>query len=272
MKLSFSTLGCPGWSWSVITSSAKDIGMDGVEVRCIGNELYAPKCVEFRGDNAIKTVEGLRKSGLCIPCLDSNAVLAVPSKAEDAVSEAIDYIDLAARIGTPYVRVMCVGVPEPCDCDLDLCTELYTKLCKYGEDKMVTPLLETNGPLGDSAVITDLMSKVDSDSKGILWDVHHPYRYFGETPEQTYNNIAPLLRHVHIKDSVMEDGRVVYRMMGKGDIPVKQTMLMLLEKGYDGFVSLEWVKKWQPDLEEAGVVFPNFASYAKRVIGSFDKR
>ena len=33
MKIAFSTLACPDWSWQDITSAAKDFGYDGVEVR-----------------------------------------------------------------------------------------------------------------------------------------------------------------------------------------------------------------------------------------------
>lgn len=47
MKISFSTLGCPGWSWDDMIVTAKDIGFDGVEVRGIGNELYVPNAKPF---------------------------------------------------------------------------------------------------------------------------------------------------------------------------------------------------------------------------------
>lgn len=271
MKLCFSTLGCPGWSWKDVIIAAKDIGMDGVEVRCVGNHLHATNSAEFKPDNIAATMETLARMGLSIPCFDSNAVFAVPEKEESARAQAKAYIDLAAAAGTKYVRFMSVGVPEPVECDLELCARIYDDMCAYGADKGVTPLMETNGLLADSAMMMKFMDGIKSENKGVLWDVHHPFRYYGETPEQTYAMIKPLLRHVHIKDSVVRDGKIIYRMMGKGDIPVKQTMLLLLDNGYDGFVSLEWVKKWQPDLEDAGVVFPNFASYAHRVIASYNK-
>ena len=35
MKVSFSTLGCPEWSWAEITSMAKDLGFDGIEIRVV---------------------------------------------------------------------------------------------------------------------------------------------------------------------------------------------------------------------------------------------
>jgi len=266
MKFSFSTLGCPGWSWKVIFSSAKDIGMDGIEIRCIGNELYAPDCAEFSDENAGKTMEMLAGAGMTIPVLDSNAVLGMAEKARAGLAEAKEYIDLAARIGTPYVRVMCIGVPQPEECDLDLCAKLYGELCEYGAAKGVQPLMETNGMLGDTKAMMEFMARIPSENKGVLWDIHHPYRYFGESAAESYERIAPLLRHVHVKDSMLVDGKVSYKLLGKGDVPVKETLRLLKEKDFDGFVSLEWVKKWNPELEEAGIVLPQFANYVRRVI------
>ena len=43
MKIAFSTLGCPGWSWDEIFATAKDMGLDGIEIRGVGNEMFAPK-------------------------------------------------------------------------------------------------------------------------------------------------------------------------------------------------------------------------------------
>lgn len=74
--------------------------------------------------------------------------------------------------------------------------------------------------------------------------MHHPYRYFGEQPEQTYENIGSYIKYVHVKDSVVDrDGRLQYKMMGYGDLPVKEGVRILNENGYDGYLSLEWVKR-----------------------------
>ena len=42
MKLAFSTIGCPNWSYDEVVSTASDLGYDGFEVRGIGGEIYAP--------------------------------------------------------------------------------------------------------------------------------------------------------------------------------------------------------------------------------------
>ena len=53
----------------------------------------------------------------------------------------------------------------------------------------------------------------------------------------------------------MEDGIVKYRMMGEGEIPMDKVMMALRSINYEGYLSLEWVKRWSSDLAEAGVVF-----------------
>ena len=32
-------------------------------------------------------------------------------------------------------------------------------------------------------------------------------------------------------------------------------------EGIDGFFSLEWVKRWNPDLQEPGIVFAHYKNY-----------
>ena len=43
-------------------------------------------------------------------------------------------------------------------------------------------------------------------------------------------------------------------MMGEGDLPVKSVIDALRSINYEGYVSLEWVKRWAPGLEDAGIV------------------
>ena len=39
----------------------------------------------------------------------------------------------------------------------------------------------------------------------------------------------------------------------------------LLEKGYEGYFSLEWVKRWDFTLEEPGIVFAHYANYMRKL-------
>lgn len=259
MKLAFSTLGCPGWTWDDIFSTASDLGFDGIEIRGVGRELYAPAIKQFLPANIERTKARLAKAGMEIPILTSSAAL--EGGAKDA-EETKAYIDLASQLGAPYVRVLCTARVEPGNTfDEDDFAAAYDALCEYGASQGVTPLIETSGELASSEAMAHLLTKVKSKNRGVLWDIHHPFRYFGETPEQTVGRLGTEIRYLHVKDSVMKDGALQYRMMGYGDLPVLDALRLLKKAGYDGYVALEWVKRWLPDLEEPGVVFAHYANY-----------
>jgi fatty-acyl-CoA synthase len=74
-------------------------------------------------------------------------------------------------------------------------------------------------------------------------------------------NLGAYIKYVHVKDSVMQDGKVSYMMMGEGDLPFNEFMMALRSVNYDGYISLEWVKRWASDLSDAGVVFPHFVNF-----------
>ncbi len=57
-------------------------------------------------------------------------------------------------------------------------------------------------------------------------------------------------------------------VLREGDLPLAELASVLRDGGYDGWASLEWVKKWQSDLEEPGVVFPHFIGAAREILGA----
>lgn len=135
MKLAFSTIGCPNWSYDEVVSTASDLGYDGFEVRGIGGEIYAPDVKQFKPENIEKTKEKLKSLGLGITMLTSGASLAVYSEKEKAVAEAKAYIDLAEALGVPYIRVMCTNRPMPDGGDIQLCKRLYKEILSYASGK-----------------------------------------------------------------------------------------------------------------------------------------
>lgn len=267
MKIAFSTLGCPGWSFNEIFATAKDLGLNGIEVRGIGNEMYAPHITQFNNDNLDNTMAKMKAANLIFSCLTSACDIAAPNS-ETNIKEAKEYIDLAEKIGAPYVRIMCEKTPGPTGekVDLDEAAEIYKKICDYAKGKNVFPLIETNGVLANSDTMVKFLNKVGRDNAFVLWDIHHPYRFFGEKPEATAANIGDKVKYIHVKDSVMENKKVSYRMMGYGDVPILDTLKNLKKYGYDGFVSLEWVKRWCPDLQEPGIVFSHYINYMQYLI------
>jgi sugar phosphate isomerase/epimerase len=59
----------------------------------------------------------------------------------------------------------------------------------------------------------------------------------------------------------MEGKKISYKMIGDGDIPVAETVRRLKQAGYEGFYSLEWVKRWDLSLEEPGIAFAHYKEF-----------
>jgi len=266
MKLSFSTVGCPDWTFEEIFAAAKDFGYDAIEIRGIGNEIYAPDLKIF-GEAYIKsTTSKLKNSGLTISMLASNAVIGFPDIVREAKKEAFEYIDLAHKINTPFVRILISPRPESDETDVNCAVSAYSEICDYAKDKKITPLIETNGVFADSKALAAFMRKIDCVNKGVLWDINHPCRFFGETPEYTFENIGGYLKYMHIKDSVYYDGKIEYRMVGHGNLPIYDILKLISANGYNGILSLEWTKRWVPELQEPGIVFSHYVNYMQYLI------
>lgn len=266
MKVSFSTLGCPGWTWAEIITMAKDFGYDGIELRGIKSELYVPRTKPFSKENIPETRKRLDELSLEIPCITSASCLSDRNNVQGALEEGMEYIDLAQALEAPYIRVLGDLNPQPGeDIDVDLVRDNLKILADYAKNKNVTVLIETNGVFARSQTIIGLMETLNHSNLGILWDIHHPYRFMGEKVEYTYDILKEYIRFIHIKDSVREGEKIKYKMMGHGDVPVKKALLLLGRGGYDGFVSLEWVKRWNMELEDPGIVFSHFINYIRLI-------
>ena len=264
MKISFSTIACHDFSWTEIYSMAKDLGFNGIEIRGLGDDIFAVKAKPFTGTELPKTVEKLKKLNLEIPCLSSGCCLKFADKKEETIAELKSYTELAQKLGTPYIRVLADLNPAPeGEVDDEAVAAVLKEAAKEAEKAGVTLIVETNGVYSDTKRLRKLLEATGSDNVGALWDMHHPYRYANEAPEQTVENLGKFIKYIHVKDSVMDGGKVIYKLMGKGDLPIGEMLAALQKINYDGYICLEWVRRWSKELERPGIVFPQFATFMK---------
>lgn len=265
MKIAFSTLGCPDSDWADIYPMAKDLGYDGIEIRGLGNDISAVQSPPFTQAKLSQTMEKLASLHLEIPCFSSGCCLKDAAHAEENEKEITEYIELASKAGAPFVRILADLEPYPDgEVDDEAVIGQLRRLAPIAEGKNVTLLVETNGVYSNTGRLASLLNAVANDAVAALWDVHHPYRFAGESPETSVKNLGAYIKYVHVKDSVMGENGVEYRMMGEGDLPIDDMMLALRSINYEGYISLEWVKRWANDLADAGIVFPQFADYMSR--------
>ncbi|MGI6162135.1 MAG: sugar phosphate isomerase/epimerase family protein [Christensenellales bacterium] len=266
MKLSFSTLGCPEFEWDDILSIASDMGYNGVEIRGVGSEIYVPAIKMFSEPEAAATKDRLSSLGLSIPCFTSGCELHIKEQKEKTIKEGKEYIDAGARMGVPYVRVLADSGPAP-DGSIDeaLVRDTAAELGAYASSRGVEVLIESNGWFADSERLAKMIQSVGG-GVAALWDIHHPYRFFSEPPKATYDNLKQYIRHTHFKDSKISDGNVRYALSGEGDVPAAEFVELLESGGYQGFMSLEWVRRWDLTLEEPGIAFAQYVNYMRDML------
>ncbi len=270
MKLAFTTLGCPDWDLPTIVRRAREYGYDGVDFRGYGQTIPVYTLPEFT-TRCEDTVTLFRESGLEVPCFSTSALVAANPGA--ALAEIAAYAPLCQRFGAKFLRVF--GGGEFAETEraqyLERAVSTLRQALPIAEAWDVTLLFETHDAWMDSRHTRRIMESVDSPRVGVLWDVHHPYRYAGESPAETWQRLGPWIRNTHWKDSCLRPGTergYELCLLGEGDLPLAEIMHTLQAGGYDGYLTLEWEKRWVPELAEPEVAFPHFVAYMQQLLGT----
>ena len=263
MKLAFTTLGCPGWGLDRIISQAISLGFDGVDFRGLGLEMQVYQMAEF-STAARQTAARFHDAGLEVPCFSSSARAfnATPEARQASLDEVRVYAPLCEVFGSRYIRVFggSIGETSPTQAIESAAADLKTMHTIAGEHG-VRILVETHDDWIDSELLRRLFGELDGDLAGILWDVHHPYRINGEPPALTWLNLGRFVEYTHWKDSKLDASRKEgYQLthFGQGDLPLGEMISLLKNGAYQGYLTLEWEKRWHPDLAEPEEAFPIF--------------
>jgi sugar phosphate isomerase/epimerase len=265
LPLGFSTLGSPKWDWLPTLDFAAAHGFAGIELRGLQQTMDLSKRPEFQPDRLAQTKRELAARGLTVPCLGASVNLHEQDTAKlgAAMAETRRFIDVAGALGAPYVRVFgnewVKGMSR--EAVLAYIARGLRELGEYARPRGVTVLLESHGHFVDSPTLAELMRLADSPAVGILWDAHHTH-VAKESPETSVAQLGKWIRHTHLKDSVPEGTGRKYVLTGRGEVPVKRQIEVLAQSGYRGFYSLEWEKRWHPELAEPEVAFADFATVA----------
>ncbi len=265
MKLSISTLGCPGWGLQKIVDTWSRLGVEGIEVRGIGGVMDAEKIEAFLPQNAESTKALLACHGLKLVGFGTSAKFHDRKKHEENVAQAKGAIDVCVRMGIPSIRVFGNNVdPSIPEQSLEAIVDGLSQVCEYAENTGIGVNLEIHGDVNTAdrlRTVTTPLSRYRSF--GIIWDICHTFSSVGNQYEEIYGVIAPFVRHVHIKDGVRGEKGVTLCSVGKGEIDIRSVVRRLLSDGYDGYFSLEHEKMWHSNLAEPEEEFPRFVEYMK---------
>ena len=258
MKLSFSTNGWQELSWSDFVNTANELGFNGIEIHNITDSRFTGSDAPFNKSNSSATLHKLLENSLTVPCIDTFCNVADSAKADDSYEEIATAIEIAARVRCPYVRIHAYTVGEDRQTEDSHVTSLIGRLIGKAEQDNVALLVETVGIYADTKRLRDLLNIFACDNLAALWDINHPYRFFNEDPETTITNLGAYIKHVHVKDSVVEDGEVKYRLIGEGTLPIGTMLHALDSVNYDGFLSYECQPETMEDFGIAEITFPHF--------------
>lgn len=267
--LSFSTLGCPDWSFQQITDFAVQHRYAGIELRGIQRQLDLPRCPEFSNAQNRKTaLRMMEDKGLVFVNLGSSATLHFPAGAErnKNLDDGKRFIDLAQDIRCPYVRVFPNNFPKDQDKQftIDLIADGLRILGNYAAGSDVNVLLETHGDLLKTADLENVMQKADHKNTGLVWDFCNMWSVTRESPVLMYQTLKKYIRHTHIKDAKLLDGKPSYVFLGRGEVPVAEAIELLVTGGYKGYYSFEWEKMWHPELAEPELALADYPVAMKK--------
>ncbi len=254
VPIAFSTLAFPEVSLATAVSLGRSYGYDGVELRLVDGELIDPRMPRSDRAAAKRTVAA---AGLPAVAVDSSIRLTDPEPGPDLRA----FLELASDWEAPLVRVFggALAEHEPARRDgLTAAAKVLEAAAPVAQRLGVRIGVETHDSFSASATVAELLSMVDSPAVGAVWDSHHPYR-MGERPDEIYRNIGERLLLAQVKDARRAPDRAdgwQLVLLGDGEVPVRDMMTLLANRGYQGWISVEWEKRWHPEIEPPELALP----------------
>ncbi|MES1222270.1 MAG: sugar phosphate isomerase/epimerase family protein, partial [Bacteroidota bacterium] len=267
--LSFSTLGCPDWSFDKILDFSVANGYDGIEIRGILRELDLTKCPEFSTKDKInETRKRIEDKKLKIVDLGSSAAMHHPEGADrqKSMDEGKRFIDLAQQLNCPNVRVFPNELPkdDKRKAVIELVINGLHELGEYAKGSNVSVLMESHGDAVKTDELKYIMESVASAHNGLVWDIVNMWTVTKEQPADVYKQLKKYIRHTHIKDADMTaDGKINYVLLGKGQTPIFDAIDVLNKDGYKGYYSFEWEKMWHPEILEPEIALADYPKAMK---------
>jgi sugar phosphate isomerase/epimerase len=255
LTLSINSIGVPGWDIHRLIQYAADNGVPYVEIRGLENQLdlLALPCLSDAASVA-QIAQALKAKQVKLLSLDLSHRVWDYSPAQD--DELRRLADLADRLEASYLRFFPGGKVQD-QADVKRLTDNASAIVRLLAGYRVEPLVETH----DSLVKLDLllaMQQAMDKPVGLLWDVVNMMNQGGADWRQTYAAIRPWIRYLHVKDSVIRDGKIEYRLMFEGELPMRELFEHLRAQPEMVVVSLEWEKLWHPELADGELAFGDF--------------
>ncbi len=239
-----------------IIDKAAEMGFDGIEFDAgpwiKGFDLEVAKKVgEYAREKGLETV------GLCVGLDLVNGVFENEIKAMDKV------IDFARALGVKKIRHDVAGrapdgkkVGIGYDDVVFKCAEGCRRITEKAKEFGIETMTENHGYYSqDSERIEKLINATGDENFGALIDIGN-FMCVDEDTGKAVGRLLPYVKHVHVKDFHFKSGKEIYpgerwfmtrggnylrgAIIGHGDANVYRCIKLLKNKGYDGYLSIEF--------------------------------
>ena len=247
MKYSFMSFSCPEATLPELLAIAERFGYDGVEPRAAVKNAHGIELTADAGQRRAARRHA-EKSPVRLCCLATSLKYADPASVTAMVAETGRYLELAADVGIPALRVFGGLLPEGMGRDraVEQVAAALGSLAARASSLGVALCLETHDDWCDPADVVRVMDIVNSPAVMVNWDIMHPVRRAQKTIDEAWEQLGDRVGHVHFHDGVTRDGRVELCPVGRGEVDHRRAVELLQQAGYQGYLSGEWIAWSEP--------------------------
>jgi len=261
MNYAFMTFACPELSLDESLALARRYGYDGIEPRTASGHKHG---VELAADPAQRSEirKKAEETGIALCCIATGCQYSNPADAAQAAEETRAYVDLAADVGSPRLRVFGGAIPNGIERakSAESIVESLKSVADHAEKRGVIVCMETHDNWCDPEHVAEIMRRVDHPAIAVNWDIMHPVRQTNATMEGAFQTLKPWIKHVHFHDGINDANALKFAPIGEGMVDHKSAVTLLRAMPYNDFLSGEWIG-WKPYDEFLGSELATMKSY-----------
>lgn len=260
MKLAFSTVACPDWTLEGVMSFAGRTEYDGVELRTFGWGGTELACDPALTD-AAKVRRLAIESGTHVMCLGTSVKFddriwppvlgrALPDH-DRSIQAGRKFVALADDLECPFVRVFGFEAHggEKRAKTVERVVERLSLVLAAAAKRRVFVVLENGGSFAGARDLAEVIAACDSPWLGACYNIAVGAEA-GDDVGSAIDLLGDRLWTVKLKD-LRGKGPVE---IGQGEAPLADGVRHLVRTGYTGWLVVEWMRFWRPELAEAGGV------------------
>ena len=239
---------------------AKELGVEGVELGYYWRDEERERAEARRW---------VAEAGLTVSAYlaSNNFALEQESERRKEIEKVKHAVDGAEALGTDLVRVF-AGKGTSFERGRDLVAAALRECIAYASPKGIRLAMENHGGIGGTSEhLLYYRGQLETDLFGFVVDVANFRANSGEEPLGAVRRVASGALLVQVKDGVLnDDGTWTPRLCGEGGIPLEESLNILHQADYQGYVSIEYEVP-----VDYNVGIPKEVSYLRSLLRRLDR-